>query len=110
MPRKAFWSIALLALVATLLTPTTESSAQGTAATPRPAPEASDSSQGSFTARKQFAAVPARGLIMEQVEERFGVPEAKLPAVGDPAITRWIYKDFTVYFEDRYVIHGVVHQ
>jgi len=54
------------------------------------------------------AQVPTRGMRMEQVEKRFGVPESKLPAVGDPPITRWRYSSYTVYFERDRVIHSVV--
>lgn len=53
--------------------------------------------------------LPGRGMSMTQVEERFGAPRQKLPAVGDPPITRWIYPDFTVYFEYQYVINAVSH-
>lgn len=56
------------------------------------------------------AAVPASGLKMDQVEERFGEPVTRAPAVGDPPITRWIYDDFTVYFEHDTVIHAVVNR
>ena len=51
--------------------------------------------------------LPGRGMTMEQVEERFGAPLKKNPAVGKPPITTWDYEKFTVYFEDRYVIHAV---
>jgi len=52
--------------------------------------------------------MPVRGMTMKQVEKRFGIPKKKLPAVGDPPITRWVYKDYTVYFEYKYVIHAVL--
>ena len=52
---------------------------------------------------------PAKGMTMQQVEERFGSPQKKLPATGNPPITRWIYDNYTVYFERQYVIHSVVH-
>lgn len=55
------------------------------------------------------ADVPGRGLTMDQVEARFGAPSEKLPAVGDPPITRWVYPDYTVYFEHKWVIDSVVH-
>lgn len=54
--------------------------------------------------------LPGRGMTMEQVEERFGAPQQKNAAVGTPPITTWVYKKFTVYFEDRYVIHAVFHK
>ena len=53
---------------------------------------------------------PARGMSMEGVVERFGEPTEKLPAVGDPPITRWVYDGYTVYFEDRHTITSVVHR
>jgi hypothetical protein len=45
---------------------------------------------------------------MNKVEQTFGVPEAKFPAVGDPPITRWNYPEFSVFFEFDKVIHSVV--
>lgn len=50
---------------------------------------------------------PVRASTMNTVEQAFGKPEQILPAVGDPPITRWVYPDFTVYFERQYVIHSV---
>lgn len=52
--------------------------------------------------------LPVRGMNMRQVEARFGTPQNKLPAVGEPPITRWVYADYTVYFEHQYVIHTVL--
>ncbi len=52
--------------------------------------------------------LPGRGMSMEAVLNRFGEPLEKYPAVGEPPITRWVYKDFTVYFESQFVIHAVV--
>lgn len=51
---------------------------------------------------------PTQGMNMTQVEKSFGVPESKLPAVGEPPITRWIYREFEVFFEYDKVIHSVV--
>ncbi|WP_260291689.1 hypothetical protein [Sedimenticola hydrogenitrophicus] len=53
---------------------------------------------------------PRPGQTMEAVRVRFGEPEQELPWVGEPPITRWIYGDFTVYFENEYVINTVVHR
>jgi hypothetical protein len=50
---------------------------------------------------------PQRGLTMARVESEFGEPTTKLPAVGEPPITRWEYPGFIVYFEHQYVIHAV---
>lgn len=51
--------------------------------------------------------MPGRGASMSQVEQRFGQPREKMAPVGTPPITRWIYGDYTVYFEHEYVIHSV---
>lgn len=53
-------------------------------------------------------ATPSHGRTMEQVETGFGTPSQKIPAVGEPPISRWVYPDFTVYFEDQFVIHTVI--
>jgi len=51
--------------------------------------------------------LPKRGLSMQEVETQFGAPKQEIPSVGIPPITRWVYPDFTVYFEFSYVIHAV---
>ena len=51
--------------------------------------------------------LPGRGLSMDSVEERFGSPTRITPAVGEPPITRWVYPQFTVYFEHEYTITAV---
>jgi hypothetical protein len=51
--------------------------------------------------------MPGRGASMSQVEKHFGQPREKVAPVGQPPITRWIYSDYTVYFEHEYVIHSV---
>ena len=50
---------------------------------------------------------PMRGQTAESVESRFGTPDAKVAAIGDPPISRWEYKDFVVFFEYDRVIHAV---
>ena len=52
--------------------------------------------------------LPGRGMNMTQVEEKFGPPLQKLPEVGDPPIIRWIYADYTVYFEYEFVINSIL--
>ena len=52
--------------------------------------------------------LPGRGMNMTQVEEKFGPPLQKLPEVGDPPIIRWIYSDYTVYFEYEFVINSIL--
>jgi len=54
--------------------------------------------------------LPGRGMTMQQVEERFGTPQQQNEPVGTPPIASWVYEKFTVYFEDRYVIHAVFHK
>lgn len=60
-------------------------------------------------------ALPTRGLSMAQVERQYGAPTSKLsPAGGDsrwhPTINRWVYSDYTVYFERDRVIDAVVNR
>lgn len=57
--------------------------------------------------------LPARGLSMSQVEQRYGAPQRKLaPRGGDsrlhPVINRWEYSNFIVYFQGSHVIHSVL--
>jgi hypothetical protein len=59
---------------------------------------------------KQQLNTPRSGQTMDKVKEIFGEPQKQAPAVGDPPITRWIYQDFTVYFEYDRVIHAVKHR
>lgn len=53
--------------------------------------------------------MPARGMSMSSVSQRFGNPTKKIAPVGEPPISRWIYDKYTVYFEGQYVIHSVLH-
>lgn len=60
-------------------------------------------------------ALPARGLSMAQVEQRFGAPVERLDPRGGqkgdwPTINRWVYPQFTVYFERDRVINAVLNQ
>jgi hypothetical protein len=54
------------------------------------------------------AAGPTRGMTAASVESKYGAPEAKEAAVGEPPISRWEYSDFIVFFEYDRVIHAVV--
>jgi hypothetical protein len=61
------------------------------------------------------AALPARGQSMAQVEASYGAPAEKLDAQGGqkrqwPAINRWVYPTFTVYFEKSKVIDVVANK
>ena len=55
-------------------------------------------------------AVPGRGLTQEAVRQQYGAPDKQVAPVGNPPISRWVYDDFTVYFEGRYSIHTVQHR
>ncbi len=55
----------------------------------------------------QAADQPDRGMTMEQVKAQFGQPNNIKPAVGNPPITRWIYSDYTVYFEGNLTLDTV---
>jgi hypothetical protein len=51
---------------------------------------------------------PTRGMTAASVEAKFGEPESRKAAVGNPPISSWEYKDFVVFFEYDRVIHAVV--
>jgi len=53
--------------------------------------------------------LPANGLTRAEVEQRYGAPNQRLAPVGEPPITRWVYGDFSVYFEYDLVIDSVLH-
>jgi hypothetical protein len=57
--------------------------------------------------RESGVARPDRGLTMGAVEAKFGAPQDRHAAVGKPAITRWDYAGFSVFFENDRVIHAV---
>ena len=52
---------------------------------------------------------PTRGMTKQQVEAKFGAPQSMLGPVGDPAIYRWDYARYSVFFEHNYVLHSVVY-
>jgi outer membrane protein assembly factor BamE (lipoprotein component of BamABCDE complex) len=58
--------------------------------------------------KESDVATPGRGMTMDQVMTKFGEPTNKIPAVGQPPISRWDYPGFVVYFERNHVIHSVV--
>ena len=51
---------------------------------------------------------PTRGISKSAVEQKFGQPQNKSAAIGEPPITKWTYADFIVYFEYNHVIHSVI--
>lgn len=63
-------------------------------------------------AASKTLAGPKRGTSMSQVEATYGAPEQKLEPRGGqqpqwPVIHRWVYPEFTVYFEKSHVIDVV---
>ena len=58
---------------------------------------------------QQGTPVAEHGQSRLQVLERFGLAGEEHPAVGNPPITRWDYRDFSVYFEHDRVIQSVRH-
>lgn len=58
--------------------------------------------QGSSTLQ-----MPVNGTSRSSVLERFGLPDVEHPPVGSPRMTRWDYRDFSVYFENDRVITSV---
>ncbi len=63
---------------------------------------------GQVALRQAEVPTPSRGMTMRGVEERFGAPESRAAAVGQPPISRWDYPAFSVYFENDRVLHTVV--
>lgn len=53
--------------------------------------------------------LPGNGLSRSEVERRYGAPAERRAPVGDPPITRWVYEDYSVYFEYDLVIESVLH-
>ena len=53
--------------------------------------------------------LPVRGESQHAVLERYGLPDEEHPAVGKPPISRWDYREFSVYFESGRVIDSVRH-
>jgi len=54
--------------------------------------------------------LPANGMNKDAVQARFGKPENKRSAVGDPPITQWDYDNWSVYFEYELVLFTVLHK
>lgn len=53
--------------------------------------------------------LPKNGQDMSAVESRFGAPQKRHGAVGEPPITRWDYENYSVYFEHNLVLYSVLH-
>ncbi|HEX3603432.1 MAG TPA: hypothetical protein VHU43_05020 [Steroidobacteraceae bacterium] len=64
--------------------------------------------ESGIAVKQSDVSTPSRGMTMDQVAGKFGAPATKVPAVGQPPISRWEYPGFVVYFEHEHVIHSVV--
>lgn len=65
--------------------------------------------------RESTVHMPRRGMLMPAVVTEFGEPTQRLDAVGggsphQPPIMRWVYPEFTVYFEHDHVVNAVVNR
>lgn len=56
---------------------------------------------------ERMPGMPTRGSTKASVRASLGEPDRKVPAVGEPPISRWVYAPFTVYFEHDRVLHSV---
>ncbi|MBS3743520.1 MAG: hypothetical protein KGY48_04105 [Wenzhouxiangellaceae bacterium] len=54
--------------------------------------------------------LPANGLTKSEVEQRYGTPNTRRAPVGEPPIARWVYDEYSVYFEHDLVIESVLHR
>ena len=54
--------------------------------------------------------MPQRGITQAQVLASFGEPVSRKNPVGNPPISIWVYKEFSVYFENKWVISSVVNK
>ena len=64
---------------------------------------------------KPAQAIPARGQSMSEVEARFGAPSERMDPRGGqkrdwPTINRWVYPQFTVYFQRDRVLDVVANK
>ena len=58
---------------------------------------------------------PSRGMTMAQVQQQFGAPQSKLEPRGGqkrdwPTINRWVYPQYTVYFQRDRVLDVVANK
>ena len=58
----------------------------------------------------QAKSLPRRGMTKATVSSRYGQPQHKKAAVGDPPISRWDYPGYSVYFEYNIVLHTLVNK
>ncbi|SNS84115.1 MULTISPECIES: hypothetical protein [Pseudomonas] len=57
----------------------------------------------------QVQSLPRRGESRSSVLDRFGLADEEHKPVGQPPITRWDYREFSVYFEYDHVVDSVRH-
>jgi hypothetical protein len=53
--------------------------------------------------------LPENGQTKASIESKFGTPDNRQQAVGDPPISRWDYGNYSVYFEYDRVLFSVLH-
>jgi hypothetical protein len=53
--------------------------------------------------------LPQNGHSKADIEAKFGTPDQKVSAVGDPPISSWKYATYSVYFEYDLVLFTVLH-
>lgn len=53
---------------------------------------------------------PKNGINKAKVESQYGAPLQRVSSIGEPPISKWVYQDFTVYFENDLVLHSVRHK
>lgn len=59
---------------------------------------------------EQNPSLPTNGLTKQAVATRYGEPQQKVAAVGEPPISSWQYPEYVVYFEHSRVIISVPKQ
>lgn len=59
---------------------------------------------------KSSVPMPRSGITKAAVSRSHGAPNMKVAAVGKPPISKWVYAEYTVYFEYDRVVHAVPHQ
>uniref|UniRef100_UPI0030D91F37 phosphodiesterase n=1 Tax=Pseudomonas sp. EL_65y_Pfl2_R95 TaxID=3088698 RepID=UPI0030D91F37 len=57
----------------------------------------------------QAQPLPKRGESRSAVLNRYGLADEEHKPVGQPPITRWDYREFSVYFEYDHVVDSVRH-
>ena len=65
--------------------------------------------------QEQGMNLPTRGMTMGQVQQQFGAPQSKMDPRGGqkrdwPTINRWVYPQYTVYFQRDRVLDVVANK